>query len=184
MRLQYLLSCSYFLTGWTMLVYMSFPVIRILTGEQPLASTAADQFLIHFVPYFGLALWMVAMMGSGTYTFRAFALQAASFWIHVHASLAVLLRRPGTFKVTPKRGAEGRQPRAVLPALVAIATLVGVSAYGLWLTRDPGTLNNVAFSIVHVWVLSVGVGPALRGAAATADEPAAARAEQEERRAA
>ena len=27
-RLQYLLSCSYFLTGWTVLAYMTFPVVR------------------------------------------------------------------------------------------------------------------------------------------------------------
>ncbi len=61
------------------------------------------------------------MMGSGAYTFRAFALQSASFWIHVHASVLALLRRPGSFKVTPKRGADGRQPRAMLPALAAAA---------------------------------------------------------------
>jgi cellulose synthase (UDP-forming) len=166
LRVQYLLSCSYFLSGWTILVYMSFPVVRILTGAQPLAASGADLFLMHFAPYFALALYMVALMGSGAYTFRAFALQAASFWIHVHASLAVLLRRPGSFKVTPKRGADGRQPRAVVPGMAAIAALLGVAAYGLVRSRDPGTLNNAAFALVHVSVLSAGIAPALRGAAA------------------
>jgi cellulose synthase (UDP-forming) len=168
LRLQYLLSCSYFLTGWTILVYMSFPVIRIATGAQPLAAAAADQFLLHFAPYFALALYMVALMGSGAYTFRAFALQAASFWIHVHASIAVLARRPGSFKVTPKRGASGRQPRAVLPGLAAIAVLVAAAAYGLLRSSDPGTLNNAAFALVHVSVLAAGVAPALRGPGAAA----------------
>jgi cellulose synthase (UDP-forming) len=161
-RLQYLLSCSYFLTGWTVLAYMAFPVIRILTGAQPLAAPAADQFLLHFAPYFGLALSMVAMMGSGAYTFRAFALQSASFWIHVHASVLALLRRPGTFKVTPKRGADGRQPRAALPALAAAAVLLGIAVAGLVRGHDPSTLNNVAFAFVHLTVLSFGVAPALR----------------------
>jgi cellulose synthase (UDP-forming) len=174
LRLQYLLSCSYFLTGWTILVYMSFPVIRILTGAQPLAASGADQFLMHFAPYFALALYMVALMGSGAYTFRAFALQAASFWIHVHASLAVLARRPGAFKVTPKRGTAGPQPWAVVPGLAAIAVLVAVSAYGLVRSRDPGTLNNAAFALLHVTVLAAGIGPALRGAAAAREEIAAA----------
>jgi cellulose synthase (UDP-forming) len=163
-RAQYLLSCSYFLTGWTVLAYMTFPVVRILTGEQPLAAPAADQFLLHFAPYFGLALSMVAMMGSGAYTFRAFALQSASFWIHVHASVLALLRRPGSFKVTPKRGADGRQPRAVLPALAAAAVLLGVAVLGLIRHHDPSTMNNVAFACVHLTVLSFGVAPALRGA--------------------
>jgi cellulose synthase (UDP-forming) len=173
LRLQYLLSCSYFLTGWTILVYMSFPIIRILTGAQPLAAAGSDQFLLHFAPYFALALYMVALMGSGAYTFRAFALQAASFWIHVHASLAVLARRTGSFKVTPKHGAGGRQPRAVLPGMAAIAALVATAIYGLLRSHDPGTLNNAAFALVHVAVLSAGIAPALRGADAARDEVAA-----------
>ena len=74
---------------------MSFPVIRILTGAQPLAGAAADQFLLHFAPYFGLGAVTVAVAGPGAYTFRAFALQTASFWIHVHASIMAVLRRPG-----------------------------------------------------------------------------------------
>ena len=168
LRAHYLLSCSYFLTGWTVLVYMTFPIVRILTGAQPLAAPAADQFLVHFVPYFGLALYMVAFMGSGAYTFRAFALQAASFWIHVHASLAVALRRPGTFKVTPKRGARGPQPRTVAPGLLMIALLLGVGIYGLSRSHDPSTLNNVAFALVHVTILGFGVAPALRRAASQA----------------
>ena len=50
-RLQYLLSASYFLTGWTLVVYMTLPVIRIVTGAQPVARLTADQFLVHFGPY-------------------------------------------------------------------------------------------------------------------------------------
>ncbi|HEU4979169.1 MAG TPA: glycosyltransferase [Solirubrobacteraceae bacterium] len=167
-RVQYLLSCSYFLTGWTVLAYMSFPVLRILTGAQPLASAAADQFLLHFAPYFGIALGMVALMGTGTYTFRAFALQSASFWIHVHASLLTLLRRPGSFKVTPKRGAGGPQPRAVLPGLAAATALSAAIVLGLLGGRDPSTLNNVAFALVHLTVIGFGIAPALRPARAAA----------------
>ena len=35
LKVQYALSASYFLTGWTVLLYMAFPVIRIVTGAQP-----------------------------------------------------------------------------------------------------------------------------------------------------
>ncbi|MGZ4269774.1 MAG: glycosyltransferase family 2 protein [Solirubrobacteraceae bacterium] len=164
LRMQYLLSCSYFLTGWTVLVYMSFPVVRLVTGAQPLSGAGADQFLLHFVPYFGLALYLVALMGSGSYTFRAFTLQSASFWIHIHASIAVLLRRQGSFKVTPKTGVEGPQPRAVAPGIAAVAVLLAVSVLGLASGQDPSTLNNVAFALVHVSILSFGIAPALRRA--------------------
>lgn len=171
-KAQHLLSASYFLTGWTVLLYMALPVIRILTGAQPVAGAGADQFLVRFAPYFGLALLAVAVAGAGTYTWRAFALAFASWWIHVDASVRALRRRPGSFVVTPKRGTSGLQLRAVWPSLVALGILVGTIAWGLWRDRSPGTLNNIAFAFVHVSVLVTGVRPALRrGApAAAADE--------------
>jgi cellulose synthase (UDP-forming) len=162
LKAQYALSASYFLSGWTVLVYMSFPVLRILTGAQPLAATTADQFLIHFAPYFGMALLALTWLGGGAYTFKAFALQAATFWIHVQSSVLALLGRRGRFVVTPKEGAHGRQPRAVAPALAVLAVLVGVAAYGLVRDQQPATLNNVAFAALHVCVLLTGVLPALR----------------------
>ena len=64
--------------------------------------------------------------------------------------------------MTPKEGVEGRQPRAVAPALAAIAVLLAVAGYGLLRDRDPATLNNVAFASLHIAVLVAGVMPALR----------------------
>jgi cellulose synthase (UDP-forming) len=167
-RLQYALSASYFLTGWTCLAYMLFPVIRILTGAQPVAAAEADQFLLHFAPYFGLALIAVALAGAGAYTWRAFALSFASWWIHVHATVQLLRRRPSRFVVTPKQGATGRQPGAVWPSLCAIAVLATAAAIGLLRDLDAGTLNNVAFATVHIAVLATGVRPALQRPAAAA----------------
>lgn len=43
LRLQYLLSAMFFLSGWSILAYMLLPVVRILTGAQPLASATADR---------------------------------------------------------------------------------------------------------------------------------------------
>ncbi len=166
LRLQYLLSSSYWLTGWTVLIYMSFPVISILTGAQPLSGITAGTFLAHFAPYFAMALLAVALAGGGTYTFSALALSAASFWIQVYASILVLLRRKGSFVVTPKQGAAVRQPRAIAPTLTVIAILLSVCLYGLLTNPSTATLNNVAFALFHVTVLGVGASPALRKPAA------------------
>jgi cellulose synthase (UDP-forming) len=151
LRAQYLLSGMYFLTGWTVLIYMSLPVVRILTGAQPLAGATADQFLVHFAP-----------ASAGTYTFAAFSLAVASFWVQIGASISVLTGRRGRFVVTPKRGSTSRQPRAVLPALCVMVVLVGVALWGLARSQSPATLNNVSFALLHVSVLAAGVGPALR----------------------
>ena len=161
-RLQYLLSSTYFLSGLTLLIYMSLPVVRILTGAQPLAAATADQFLLHFAPYYVGALATVALAGYGTYTYEAFALASGSFWIHIQAAINSLLRRPTRFVVTPKHGEVARQPRAVAPTLVAIAALVGVGIYGLSQSHGAATLNNVAFASLHAVVLLTAAVPALR----------------------
>jgi len=171
MRVQHGLSSLYFLTGWTMLVYMAMPIVRITTGAQPLAASGGDQFLMHFAPYFGWALLSVAIMGGGTYTFRAYALAAASFWIHIQATLLTLLGRRGTFVVTPKTGTHGRQLKPVWPALVVLAALMSAVVYGLTQDSSPGTLNNVAFALLHIVVLLTGVWAAIVPASAPEPRP-------------
>ncbi|MBV8218181.1 MAG: hypothetical protein JO325_06945, partial [Solirubrobacterales bacterium] len=71
-------------------------------------------------------------------------------------------RRRGSFKVTPKTGANRRQPGAVWPALAAIAILAGVSIWGLVHNRDSATYNNASFALFHICVLLTGCWPALR----------------------
>lgn len=171
MRVHYLLSSAYFLSGWALLAYMSFPLIRIFTGAQPIAAASADQFVLHFAPYFCTALAMVVVAGRGTYTFAGFALAAATFWVQILASLAALTRRAGRFVVTPKQGAGARQPLAAAPTLLAIAALVVGSAWGLIHHRSPSTLNNVAFALLHVTVLASGARWALMRDGGGEEEP-------------
>ncbi|HLL87399.1 MAG TPA: hypothetical protein VK387_08825, partial [Thermoleophilaceae bacterium] len=121
----------------------------------------APEFLLHFAPYFAIALSTAALAGAGSYTFAAFALAAANFWIHVLSSILTVLRRSGSFKVTPKEGAQVRQPRAVMPALVAVGILVAVSLYGLARSQDAATINNVCFAAFHISVLTTGCWAAL-----------------------
>ena len=90
---------------------MSFPVVRLLGGGQPIGGINAPEFLLHFVPYYAVALTMAAIAGAGSYTFAAFALSAANFWIHILSTIYTVLRKKGSFVVTPKKGAEARQPR-------------------------------------------------------------------------
>jgi cellulose synthase (UDP-forming) len=173
LRAQYLLSGVYWLSGWTVLIYMMFPVVRILFGVQPLAHLTAPEFLLHFAPYFLVALSTAALAGAGSYTFTALALAAASFWLFIVASLLTLARRRGSFKVTPKTGADKRQPRAVAPALVAVVFLAAVACWGLAHSRDAATFNNAAFAAFHICILMTGAWPALRR---PAPAPAAAAA--------
>lgn len=174
-KAQYLLSASYFLSGWTVLVYLSLPVIRIFTGLQPIAGAGADDFLAHFAGYFGLALVTVAAVGTGTYTFAAYALSTSIFWVHVHATVKAIFRRPGRFVVTPKSGSSDRQWRPIAPTLAVIAVLLSAACYGLAMSRQAATLNNVAFAAMHIAVLARGVSPAVVTRLARPAQPVPAR---------
>jgi cellulose synthase (UDP-forming) len=160
-KLQYLLSASYFLYGWTLVIYLLMPLLRITFGTQPLAGTSSASFLMHFAPYFLLSIISVARAGSGGYTFDAFALAAANFWIGIVSSVRAVLRRPASFVVTPKKGAGGWQPRVVAPALAVTGLLVGTSAWGIFHDPTPGVLNGVAFAAIHAVILVRGSAGAL-----------------------
>ncbi|MGQ0519525.1 MAG: glycosyltransferase [Actinomycetota bacterium] len=176
-KLNYLLSAGFWLTGWTVLVYVSFPIVRILTGEQPVTVASPDQFLVHWAPYFAASLATVALSARGSYTFSAFAVMSANFWIHIQATILVLLRRRGTFAVTPKESAGGRQLRPVAVPLAVCTLLGGVAAYGLVRDQSPATMNNVAFALLHITVLLSGAWPALQGRPSPQEAPSAAAVE-------
>lgn len=171
-RVQYLLSTMYFLTGWTVLVYMSLPAVRILTGQQPLAQLTADQFLLHFAPYFIGAITTVSLVGGGAYTFAGFALAASSYWVHIVSTLRALLHLRGGFVVTDKNAAPDWQPKAATPALLTLLALLGIASYGLVREQTPAMTNNVAFALLHVAVLWAGIRAALVPRREPSDEPA------------
>jgi len=102
-RLQYLLSSMFFLTGWTYVVYMMLPVANIvdLGGAQPLARATSDQFLMHFGPYFAANLAAVAVAGAGSYTFAAFCLTPYSPPSRPGGSSTAARRRCSTMSPSP-----------------------------------------------------------------------------------
>ena len=109
-----------------------------------------------------MALTTAALAGAGSYTFAAFALAAANFWIHCLSTVYTVLRKEGSFVVTPKKGAAARQPGAVMPALVMVGILVrGEHLRPDTRTRTRRRINNVCFAAVHVSILMTGCWPAL-----------------------
>lgn len=164
LKLNYLLSAAYWLTGWTLLVYFSFPVVKTLTGAQPVNVVSANDFLLHWGPYFLSSMATVALVARGRYTYAAFALMESSFWIHALASLLTLARRKGRFTVTPKQGSSGRQLRPVIIPLAVVILLGAVSLYGFTQDQSPGAFTTAAFALVHITVVLSGIWPALQPA--------------------
>ncbi len=162
-RIQYLSSGTYFLSGWTVMLYMSLPIMRLLFGVQPIGAVGTDEFILHFGPYFVASLTTVAVASGGAFTFSAFALNSATFWVHVRSLARVVLRRKGKFVVTPKHGAAGRQLRPIRVTVGFAFALILAMSIGLVRDPTPSTFNNVAFAGLHLVVLACGAWPALVG---------------------
>jgi hypothetical protein len=80
----------------------------------------------------------------------------------VLSTIYTVLRKKGSFVVTPKKGAGARQPGAVMPALAVVGLLVAAAVYGLVRNRDAATINNASFALVHVSILLSGCWAALQ----------------------
>lgn len=169
-RWQYLVATSYWLTGWTVLIYLSLPILRLLFGWQVLDATA-DQFAIHFLPYFLVAIVNLGRFTNGAYTIAGLAMNWGSFAIHIRGTLRALGGRPLGFQVTPKQAVRAAAWRRYVPNLAGVGLLVVASAVGLARGFTPAAFNNVMFAVVDALLIGSIAGFAVlqnRGLAADA----------------
>ncbi len=165
-RLQYLHSCLFFLTGWTILLYLSLPVIFIFTGVQPFSGSTSSQMLLYFAPYYFISLIVVAAAGGGSYTFEAYCLYIANFWIQIAATVFVVTGSNMTWVVTAKQSSQQREPGSVVPALVTVGVLAVTAVYGIASGLTSAVANNLAFAAMYAAVMLFGIWPALASAPA------------------
>jgi cellulose synthase (UDP-forming) len=162
-RLQYMHSCSFFLTGWTILLYLSLPVIFIFTGAQPFNGSTSTEMLLYFAPYYIISLIIVAAAGGGSYTFEAYCLYIANFWIQIAAAIYVITGSKMVWVVTAKQSSQRREPGSVFPALVILGILAVTAVYGIATGFTPAVANNLAFAAMYAAILLFGIWPALTG---------------------
>jgi cellulose synthase (UDP-forming) len=173
LRLQYLHASLFFLTGWTILLYVSLPAVRIFTGAQPFNGSTSSQMLLYFAPYYAISLVAVAAAGGGSYTFDAYCLFIANFWIQIVATVYVVTGTKLAWVVTSKEGSAGREPGSVIPAIVVVAFLGLTVVFGFVDGFNSSIANNMAFALLYAVVIVVGMWPALSGgrSAGAVDRP-------------
>ncbi|MGB7049989.1 MAG: glycosyltransferase [Acidimicrobiales bacterium] len=170
-RLQYLHSCLFFLSGWTILLYLSLPTIFIFTGAQPFSGSTSTEMLLYFAPYYIISLVVVAVAGGGSYTFEAYCMYIANFWIHIAATIYVVTGSKMIWVVTAKQSTERREPGSVVPALAVLGILAVTVVYGIASGFTSAVANNLAFAGVYMAVLLFGIWPALASVPAPSAGP-------------
>jgi len=158
--LQYALGFMYWFTGWAYLAYLVLPTAYLTAGLRPVQ--VPNDYPVHFLPYALAALATLIYASDFHVRFDALWFTLASFPVHARALFSTFFGRRARFVVTPKR--EGRVTlRPVVPLLIAATALAAASGYGLVrFGAVPSTVNNVAWAIAHIVVLSGFVRLSLR----------------------
>ncbi|HVW17919.1 MAG TPA: cellulose synthase catalytic subunit, partial [Solirubrobacteraceae bacterium] len=149
----YVVATSWWLTGWTILVYLALPVARLVLGARVVVDPRGE-FAVHFLPYFVLAVVNLGRLTNGAYTLRGIALNWGIFAVQVRATAKVALGRTSGFAVTSKRALLGVPWGALAPNLLGIGALAGACAYGLARGITPGVVGTTCFAVIGVLLLA------------------------------
>lgn len=152
-RLQYVWSAMYYLTGLTTLLYVALPSLFLLFGTETVNALSGD-FIAHFLPYIFLTIFILARSAEGRLRFRAIQLSYGLFPVFNGALMSIITSRKFGFQVTPKERSAKSFYRLIVPQIVVviillIAILVGSAHYS-----GPRTVTNACWALFDVFVLS------------------------------
>ncbi len=100
-RLNYLASVLTYFDGWQKVVFYAAPALVLVTGKLPIFTTA-ENFLLHFLPYFLLTIWVFEEVGRGYSSYvTTQQYNMARFLSFARATLG-WVTRDSKFKAIPK----------------------------------------------------------------------------------
>lgn len=174
LRLQYVWSAMYYLTGLTTTLYLSLPVLFLLFGIQTVSALSGD-FIAHFLPYIFTTIFILARSTEGRLRFRAIQLSYGLFPVFIGALVSVLTGRKVGFQVTPKQRQGGSFYHLIIPQIVATVITVAAIIFGFAHYSGARTVTNAAWAAFDLALLYAMIRAAMPQKAVTAgasSEPA------------
>ena len=153
LRLQYIWSAMFYLTGVTALVYLALPCLFLLFGIQAVGTNSGD-FIAHFLPYIFITIVILARSAEGRLRFRAMQLSYGLFPVFLGATVSALTGRSMRFHVTPKRGSAGNFYHLVIPQIVVVSITVTAIVVGFAHYSGVRTITNACWALFDVVMLS------------------------------
>ena len=149
---QYALSFVYWFTGLAYLCYVILPLAFLFFDLRPVQ--VPNEYPSHFLPYVFTTLFTMIYASEFTITFRAVWFTLAAFPVHIAALFTSLFGRAARFVVTSKVGGP-RSLRPVMPQIITLFALGIAIPYGIVTGGvTPSVVNNVAFALGHILVVS------------------------------
>jgi cellulose synthase (UDP-forming) len=157
---QYALSFLYWFTGLAYLGYIILPLAFLFFDQRPVQ--VPNEYPSHFLPYVFITLLTMVYASEFTLTFRGIWFTLAAFPVHIAALFESVFGGAARFVVTSKT-AGARSLRPVIPQLLTLLALGVAIPYGLVTGGvTPSVVNNVAFALGHILIVSGFVRLALR----------------------
>jgi len=98
-RIQYFTANMFYLVGFSILIYISFPILYLLFGISPLNSPSSITWLAHYLPYFAL-YYSLSWLLLGRIEIATISTSIASFWPYVLACFTIVFNTNLTWTAT------------------------------------------------------------------------------------
>lgn len=149
-RVQYLISASYFLSGFVVLFDALLPLIFLFTGITAV-DTKTMALATIFIPYIFMSLYVLQKSSNFALSFAAISFSISSFVLQIRGVWAVLTRQKTSFAVTSKQEVEGNflylaTPHIIYIAAAVIGTVIALIREGL----SASLMANLAWVIVNI----------------------------------
>jgi cellulose synthase (UDP-forming) len=149
-RFQYLISASYFLSGFIVLLDALLPMLFLYTGIIAVRTNTMGLALI-FIPYIFSSLYALQKSSNYSMSFNAIGFSLSSFVIQIKGVFAVLTNQKTAFAVTSKQEVAGNYLYLVWPHLLYVAAaIVGVTIALLRAGLSASLLANLAWVAVNI----------------------------------
>lgn len=157
---EYLLSATYYFTGWSFLIMMLCPILYLIFGV-PSYFANPYVYLGSFLPYYFLTVMtfyatMKKRHYQGNDIFIGMIMSSLGFPISIKASLYAIFGLPVKFQITDKSGT-GRLafwqlwPWTLMLVLNALAIIIGIINFS---NNKYAIAINIAWCLYHSFILS------------------------------
>lgn len=125
-RIQHLLATTFYLVGFTTLIYLSLPVLSLIGRTGPFGVGAAT-FPLFYVPYAATTLLAIAYSLRWRFGLRNMQFTFGSFPVYIAAALTALTGREISFSATGAEDGDQRpHPLAYVTVLAFLTLLLSV----------------------------------------------------------
>ena len=149
-----ILNGSWYFLGWTLLLFLTYPIMVLIFGVQPLILGSINPLFLIFISMMGSQFFTSTLERS--YRIRDLFLAQGLFFclfpIYIQASVYALIGKKMDFKVTQKERTKAISFVQLFPQFIIVVLLVIAIVVGVW-RLTTGDFINPHFYMIIFWAI-------------------------------